>query len=136
MTIYIKRAYWAVNCIHSKIFFNQAGKTYVTPDREDEIVDMLTEQDPVEVALLQITRELVERAEKEQPEKKLNITKQSKDTKAVKFLLEQTQIQNKREEKERHKATEIEENQKDQHELAYKRKLKNKESYKKKMQES
>ena len=113
MTTYIKRAYWAVNCIHSKIFFNQAGKTYVTPDREDEIVAMLTEQDPVEVALLRITRELVERAEKEQPEKKLNITKQSKDTKAVKSLLEQTQTQNRREEKEQQTVIKIEENQED-----------------------
>src|SRR6185295_15431924 len=101
MTIYIKRAYWAVNCIHIKIFFNQAGKTYITSDREDEIVAMMTEQDPVEVALLRITRELEERAEKEQPEKKLNITKQSKDTKIVKPLLEQTQNEKKKKKKKK-----------------------------------
>ena len=71
MSIYIKRAYWAVSNIHNKVFFNQAGRTYATPDREDEIVAMLTEQDPVEVALLRITREIVKKAEEEFPEKRV-----------------------------------------------------------------
>src|ERR1043165_3116772 len=79
MSIYIKRAYWAANNIHNKVFFNQASKTFATPDREDEIVALLTEQDPIEVALLRITREIIKKAEEEQPEKKINIDKQSKD---------------------------------------------------------
>src|ERR1043165_3580920 len=76
---YIKRAYWAVNSIHNKVFFNQANETYVIPDREDEIVAMLTEQDPIEVALLRKTRELIEKAEREQPDKKFNVMKQDRN---------------------------------------------------------
>src|SRR6185295_2559817 len=79
MSIYIKRAYWAVSNIHNKVFFNRAGETYITPDREDEIVALLTEQSPVEVALLRITREIVKKAEEEQPEKKVKITKQNEN---------------------------------------------------------
>ena len=40
---------------------------------------MLTEQSPVEVALLCITREIVKKAEEEQPEKKVKITKQNEN---------------------------------------------------------
>ena len=71
MSIYIKRAYLAVNSIYNKVFFNQASKNYVTPDREDEIVAMLTEQNPTEVALLRITREIVIQAEKNCQKKRL-----------------------------------------------------------------
>ena len=86
---YIKRAYWAVNSIHNKVFFNQANETYITPDREDEIVAMLTEQNPIEVALLRTTRELIERAEREQPDKKFNIIKQDKNIMMEEPMLEQ-----------------------------------------------
>ena len=41
--IFIRRAYWAMNSVHNKVFFNEAGKTYAVPDREDRIVTMLTE---------------------------------------------------------------------------------------------
>jgi len=71
--LFIKRAYWAMNSVHNKIFFNEVGKTYTVPDREDKIVTLLTNQDPNEVALLRLTREILKKAEKEQPEKKLNI---------------------------------------------------------------
>src|ERR1043165_7602450 len=77
-TIFIRRAYWAVNSIHNGAFFKQAEETYVVPDREDMLVAMLTEQDSHEVALLHITRELIAKAKKEQPDKKLNIRKQDK----------------------------------------------------------
>ena len=76
--IFIRRAYWAVNSIHNEVFFKQAGETYVVPDREDMLVAMLTEQDSHEVALLRIARELIAKAEKKQPDKKLNIRKQDK----------------------------------------------------------
>src|SRR6185295_3729079 len=59
-TVLIRRAYWAMNSIHNKVFFNRSNNTYVMPDREDKIVAMLTEQKPEEVALLRITRELME----------------------------------------------------------------------------
>ena len=86
---YIKRAYWAVNSIHNKVFFNEANETYITPDREDEIVAMLTEQSPTEVALLRTTRELIERAEREQPDKKFNIIKQDRNIIIKEPMLEQ-----------------------------------------------
>jgi len=77
--LYIKRAYWAMNSVHNKIFFNEASKTYTIPDREDKIIALLTNQDPNEVALLRLTREILEKAEKEQPEKKLNINIENRD---------------------------------------------------------
>ena len=77
--IFIRRAYWAIGSVHNKIFFNEASKAYAIPDREDSIVAMLTKQDPNEVALLRITREILEKAEREQPEKKLDSIKQSQD---------------------------------------------------------
>ena len=58
--IFIRRAYWAINSVHNKIFFNEASKAHAVPIREDSIVAMLTKQDPNEVALLRITREIVE----------------------------------------------------------------------------
>ena len=98
MLIYIKRAYWAVSNIHNKVFFNQASRTYATPDREDEIVAMLIEQDPVEVALLCITREIVRKAEEELPEKRVNISKQNENKIIVEPAIRQ--MQNKKEEQE------------------------------------
>jgi len=77
-TIFIKRAYWAMNRIHNKIFFNQSSSTYVIPDREDKIVAMLTEQSPAEVALLRKTRELIERAESNNQKRSLTLQKQTK----------------------------------------------------------
>src|SRR6185295_11713427 len=74
--IFIRRAYWAMNSVHNKIFFNEASKTYAVPDREDSIIAMLTKQHPSEVALLRITRDILEKAEREQPERKLDIVKQ------------------------------------------------------------
>src|SRR6185436_75345 len=102
MSIYIKRAYWAVSNIHNKVFFNQAGRAYATPDREDEIVAMLTEQDPVEVALLRITREIVRKAEEELPDKRVNISKQNEN----KIIVEPAtrQMQNKKEEQDHQSA--------------------------------
>jgi len=91
MTTYIKRAYWAANGIHNKVFFNQASKIIPTPDREDEIVAMLTEQDALEVALLRITREIIKKAEEEQPDKKINITKQDKNVIIIEEPIKQTQ---------------------------------------------
>src|SRR6185295_6141147 len=77
--IFIRRAYWTISSIHNKIFFNEASKAYAIPDREDNIVATLTNQDPNEVALLRLTREIVEKAEREQPEKRLDNVKQSKN---------------------------------------------------------
>ena len=134
ITIYIKRAYWVVNCIHNKAFFNQAGKTYVTPDREDEVVAMLTEQDPVEVALLRITRELIERAEKEQPEKKLNITKLNKNKETVEPIPEQ--VQKNEEGKKHQQIIEVTRSQEDLQKSMQKRKLGNEESNEEKVQET
>ena len=78
-TIYTRRAYWAMNNVYNGAFLNMLEETYIEPDRIDNIVAMFTEQDPAEVALLCLTREIIERAEKEQPNKKLNITWQSKN---------------------------------------------------------
>jgi hypothetical protein len=68
-----------MNSVHNKIFFNEASKTYTIPDREDKIVALLTNQDPNKVTLLRLTREILEKAEKEQPEKKLNINIENRD---------------------------------------------------------
>ena len=95
MSTYIKRVYLAVNSIHNKVFFNQASKNYATPDRENEIIAMLTEQDSTEVALLRITREIVIQAEKELPEKKIKITKQNKNELIEEFTARQTQSKEK-----------------------------------------
>ena len=77
LTTYINRAYWAINSVQNGVFIKQAGETFVLPNREDEIVTMLTSQNSEEVALLRLTRELIDKAEKEQPERKLGIVKQS-----------------------------------------------------------
>ena len=63
--IFIRRAYWAISSIHNKIFFNKASKAYVVPDRKENIVATLTNQDLNEVAFLQLTREIVKKAERE-----------------------------------------------------------------------
>jgi hypothetical protein len=63
---------------------------YIIPDREDKIVAMLTEQNPNEVALLRLTRELIRKAEIEQPEKKLNIVEQRNHAIIIEPALEQT----------------------------------------------
>src|SRR6185295_263138 len=91
MSIYIKRAYWAVSNIHNKVFFNRVRETYIISDREHEIVALLTEQSPVEVALLCITREIVKKAEEEQPEKKVKITKQNENKIIVEPIAEKMQ---------------------------------------------
>src|SRR6185295_5697450 len=132
MSIYIKRAYWAVSNIHNKVFFNRAEETYITPDREDEIVALLTEQDPIEVALLRITREIIKKAEEEQPEKKINIDKQSKDI----IIIEEPAIKqplNKKKETQQHKNKENR-NQEDPDETTKKKKTENKEITRKEVQ--
>src|SRR6185436_12297116 len=77
--IFIRRAYWAIGSVHNKIFFNEASKAHAIPDREDSIVAMLMKQDPNEVALLRITKEILEKAKREQPKKKLDSIKQSQN---------------------------------------------------------
>ncbi|CAG8813053.1 31250_t:CDS:1, partial [Racocetra persica] len=77
--IFIRRAYWAMSSVHNKIFFNEASKAHTVPDSKDSIVAMLTKQDPNEVALLQVTREILEKAKREQPEKKLDSVMQGQD---------------------------------------------------------
>src|SRR6185295_3281401 len=77
LTTYINRAYWVINSMQNGVFIKQAGEIFVLLNREDEIVTMLTSQNSEEVALLRLTRELINKAEKEQPERKLGIVKQS-----------------------------------------------------------
>ena len=77
--IFTRRAYEAMNNVHNKIFFNEVNKTYTIPNREDNIITALTKQNLNKVTLLQITREILEKAEKEQPEKKLDFVKQHQD---------------------------------------------------------
>src|ERR1043165_6226079 len=90
--IFIRRAYWAMSSVHNKIFFNEASRAHAVPDREDSIVAMLTKQDQNEVALLHITREIIEKAEKEQPEKRLDLVNQSHNKIVIKENMKQQQI--------------------------------------------
>ena len=108
-TVLIRRAYWAMNSIHNKVFFNRSNNTYVTPDREDKIVAMLTEQKPEEVALLRITRELIEQAEKEQPERKISLMEQNKNIMNVELEGNEQQEQGKAMQQEARKIEERQE---------------------------
>ena len=79
------------------------------PSRENEIVAMLTNQKSEEVALLRLTRELVDKVEKEQPERKLSIVEQSNYAMVIEPTSEQEQ--NKLKKKCRH-TTRMKETQK------------------------
>src|ERR1043165_3686882 len=96
LTIYINRAYWAINSVQNGVFIKQAGETFVLPSRKDEIVAMLTNQNSEEVALLRLTRELVDKVEKEQPERKLSIVEQSNYAIVIEPISEQEQDKPKR----------------------------------------
>src|ERR1043165_5236832 len=109
LTTYINRAYWAINSVQNGVFIKQAGETFVLPSREDEIVAMLTSQKSEEVALLRLTRELVDKVKKEQPERKLSIVEQSNYAMVIEPTSEQEQ--NKLKKKCRH-TTRMKETQK------------------------
>src|SRR6185436_8576722 len=132
LTTYINRAYWAINSVQNGVFIKQAGETFVLPNREDEIVAMLTSQNSEEVALLRLTRELIDKAEKEQPEKKLGIVKQSNYA----MVIEPTSEQGQERPKEKCcQTTRIEETQKAEQSQTSMKQSEEKNQYKVKTQE-